>query len=261
MVTPYKTNVSLGPWDDATVLQHPVVTLLLRVLRGGAPADEGFSSAWLPPESFAYCQLHTALRDILIGNGDGIGLEKLWQTSEADEVIRFFLAYEDVFTRTVIDTLYGPGAIGLNDHRRGGARVYNVTLRLHLVGVPNFQALQIRRPPQTDAGSLASIMVQSVDAFARLLSRDSEHRGECDRPHLVGLSMDFTASGRTRAEQRPMAVSICVSVFTRISVVSSPISTIDSVLKSHGPCASYSPDPLFDSPKINRILNRVCHRG
>ena len=42
----------------------------------------------------------------------------------------------------------------------------------------------------------------------------------------------------TRARLPPTTVSIRVSFLNRISVVSSPIWTIESVLESHGPCAS-----------------------
>ena len=187
-----------GPWTDDTVREHPLVALLLRVLRSGSP--EGvYTGAWLRSDTLTFAQMHTAYREILIGHGAGVGLGKLWMDAYADKMLRWAMSYENRFTRGVVDAWYGVGESGLG-RGRGGAHQYDVAKRRAIAGLPPWSAIQIRRPPQSHAGLLVKVTKESCDKFADLVLADSRRRGEPKRPHLVGVTMDFTASGRTRAE-------------------------------------------------------------
>ena len=187
-----------GPWTDDTVREHPLVALLLRVLRSGSP--EGvYTGAWLRSDTLTFAQMHTAYREILIGHGAGVGLGKLWMDAYADKMLRWAMSYENRFTRSVVDAWYGVGESGLG-RGRGGAHQYDVAERRAICGLPPYSAIQIRRPPQSHAGLLVKVTKESCDKFADLVLADSRRRGERKRRHLVGVTMDFTASGRTRAE-------------------------------------------------------------
>ena len=187
-----------GPWTDDTVREHPLVALLLRVLRSGAP--EGvYTGAWLRSDTLTFAQMHTAYREILIGHGAGVGLGKLWMDAYADKMLRWAMSYENRFTRGVVDAWYGVGESGLG-RGRGGAHQYDVARRRAIAGLPPWSAIQIRRPPQSHAGLLVKVTKESCDKFADLVLADSRRRREPQRRHLAGVTMDFTASGRTRAE-------------------------------------------------------------
>ena len=106
----------------------------------------------------------------------------------------------------------------LKDHRRR-ARVNVRTLRYVQIG---FTDIKRNRVPSVESDR----RVEPRIATPETRSSDASERGA-----FFGVSI------RARdAAQRPKAVSTR-AFDTRISVVSSPIQALESVLKSHGPCA------------------------
>ena len=80
-----------GPFTEETIKEHPLVYLLLEVLKAEDFDVTGtYDGHRLRPETLTFSHSHTSQRDILIGHGKGKGLGKLWSTREADIVMRYF---------------------------------------------------------------------------------------------------------------------------------------------------------------------------
>lgn len=185
-VTPAADAAAGDGADGAEWTRHPIAQLLERVLAHG---DD-----WLPENTLAYAVLKQTLRVILIGNGDGVGLGRKWSGDPSAELLKdFFLAFPSVFTKATINTLTGPGAIGLGS---GGARHHNVALRAHLPFVPPMGTLKDYRADGRD-GSILSLDASSAKMYVNVQSRF------VDGIHLVLASMDYTEGGRTQAVALP----------------------------------------------------------
>ena len=110
------------------------------------------------------------------------------------------------------------------------------------------------RPPQPQNRN------RILNRHCRLALACTQHSTHC--PNAIDdartLSGCRTTCATTRYAQGacpPMTVAICISFLTRISVVSGPIWTIDSVLESHGPCKSFELSIVLVRHGLNHSQN------
>ena len=164
------------PW-----YKHELSVLFRRVLEHGASLG-----SYLRSDTYTYCLIHTALRHILIAAHNGIGLDKLYSTDQAQVILILIEANPGVFTRSVMDTLAGVGQKGLGVLAVNSS--YNAADRHTFCGFPSWSALQKMRP--RSSGVLLEPNAEVAGIFSRLV-RKTRPPGSPMRV-LAALSMDCT---------------------------------------------------------------------
>jgi hypothetical protein len=167
-----------APWEG-----HPLAILLRRVLERGS-----YLGALLRDDTQTYCLIHTQFRQILIADGDGIGLGKLWSTREAHAMLALQEMHPNTFTRRVNDTLHGLGRKGLGRLNHGP---YPAAQRHCILGFASHESLQKFRPQQS--GALLEPNAAVAKIFAQIV-RARQKEGDSDRI-LAAVTIDYSAGG------------------------------------------------------------------